>query len=167
MTSSALALSISNLAGFRLFCTIGSFAGFAMILLGLLVDRKLRHSLEESHSQSAGRDPIHKSSAAESCVPQEVIHLSEDSGPTKTSDMSQQQKIAAALTRAGIANPAGSTPPRSRAATAVVDPDTPAAADRTPRRIPISARSTLPHRLILLGGSVLLLVSLILFLAVR
>jgi hypothetical protein len=167
MTSSALALSILNLAGFRLLCTIGSFAGFAMILLGLLFDRKLRHSLEESHSQSAGPDPIHESSPAESRAPQEVVLLSEESGPTKSSDMSQQQKIAAALTRAGIANPADSTPSRSRAATALVDPETPTAADRTPRRTPISAQSTLPHRLILLSGSVLLLLSLILFLAIR
>ena len=36
----------------------------------------------------------------------EVIHLSPGSGPTKTADMSQQQKIAAALLKAGIASPA-------------------------------------------------------------
>jgi hypothetical protein len=36
----------------------------------------------------------------------EVIHLSARSGPTKTADMSQQQKIAAALLKAGIASPA-------------------------------------------------------------
>ncbi len=35
-----------------------------------------------------------------------VIRLSPDSGPTKTSDMTQQQKIAAALMKAGISNPA-------------------------------------------------------------
>ncbi len=35
----------------------------------------------------------------------EVIHLSPDSGPTKTANMTQQQKIAAALMKAGISNP--------------------------------------------------------------
>ncbi len=35
-----------------------------------------------------------------------VIQLSPDTGPTKTADMTQQQKIAAALMKAGIANPA-------------------------------------------------------------
>jgi hypothetical protein len=35
-----------------------------------------------------------------------VIRLSSDPGPTKAADMSQQQKIAAALMKAGISNPA-------------------------------------------------------------
>jgi len=170
MTSTAVARSILNLAGFRVLCTIGSCAGFAVILLGLLSDHKVRHSSPESHSHCAGPCSTHESSPAESRAPREVVHLSADSGPTKSSDMSQQQKISAALMRAGIANSAGwSTPPRSRAATAVMDPPpaTPAAEDRTPDRIPISARSTRPRNLILLSGSVLLLVSLILFFAVR
>jgi hypothetical protein len=34
-----------------------------------------------------------------------VIRLSSDSGPTKTADMTQQQRIAAALIKAGISNP--------------------------------------------------------------
>jgi hypothetical protein len=41
----------------------------------------------------------------QSDVRHEVVHLSSDSGPTKTADMSQQQKIAAALLKAGISNP--------------------------------------------------------------
>jgi hypothetical protein len=45
----------------------------------------------------------------------QVIRLSPDPGPTKTADMTQQQKIAAALVKAGISNPtawaaAGTTP---------------------------------------------------------
>jgi E3 Ubiquitin ligase len=35
-----------------------------------------------------------------------VIHLPHDPGPTKAADMTQQQKIAAALMKAGISNPA-------------------------------------------------------------
>ncbi len=42
---------------------------------------------------------------AQSGVRHEVVHLSSDSGPAKTADMSQQQKIAAALLKAGISNP--------------------------------------------------------------
>jgi hypothetical protein len=37
---------------------------------------------------------------------QEVIHLSPQPAPIKTADMTQQQKIAAALVKAGISNPA-------------------------------------------------------------
>jgi hypothetical protein len=36
----------------------------------------------------------------------QVIHLSPDRGPTNTADMTQQQKIAAALMKAGISSPA-------------------------------------------------------------
>jgi len=39
----------------------------------------------------------------------EVIHLSPDSGPANPSDMTQQQKVAAALLRAGISSPAAWT----------------------------------------------------------
>ena len=47
--------------------------------------------------------------------PAQVIHLSTDAGSTKAADMSQQQKVAAALLKAGISNPiawatAGVTP---------------------------------------------------------
>jgi hypothetical protein len=41
----------------------------------------------------------------QSDVRQEVIHLSQDSAPTNSADMTQQQKIAAALMKAGISNP--------------------------------------------------------------
>lgn len=170
MTSSALALGILNLAGLRLLFTIGSGAGFALILLGLLLNRTVRHSSQESHLESAGAGSAHESSPTESCAPQPIIQLSADPGPSQSSDMSQQQKIAAALTRAGVANSAGwSTPPPSRAATAVMDPPagTPTAGDRTPDSITRSAHSTWTHKLILLAGSALLLVSLILFFTIR
>ena len=49
-------------------------------------------------------DPIYEQAAASAKA--RVIRLSPDSGPTKAADMSQQQKIAAALTKAGILNPA-------------------------------------------------------------
>jgi hypothetical protein len=42
---------------------------------------------------------------AQSDMRREVIHLSSDSSSTKTADMTQQQKVAAALLKAGISNP--------------------------------------------------------------
>ena len=55
------------------------------------------------------RDPASDKSAAGSSTitkPIEVIHLSPASGPTSSSEMTQQQKVAAALLKAGIASPA-------------------------------------------------------------
>jgi hypothetical protein len=50
------------------------------------------------------------SNAARPAIPSgnrlEVIRLSPESGPVKTSDMTQQQKVSAALLKAGIASPA-------------------------------------------------------------
>jgi hypothetical protein len=55
------------------------------------------------------------SSSSESAQPAQVIRLSSDAAPVKAADMSQQQKVAAALSKAGISNPiawaaAGVTP---------------------------------------------------------
>ncbi|HKH99787.1 MAG TPA: GIDE domain-containing protein [Candidatus Sulfotelmatobacter sp.] len=44
--------------------------------------------------------------AAKVGTPPQVIRLSPEAGPAKTTDMTQQQKIAAALMKAGISNPA-------------------------------------------------------------
>jgi hypothetical protein len=52
-------------------------------------------------------DPIYDK--AISAASARVIRLSPDQGPTKAADMTQQQKIAAALTKAGITNPAAWT----------------------------------------------------------
>jgi hypothetical protein len=49
-------------------------------------------------------DPIYEK--ALSTASTHVIQLSPDHGPTKATEMTQQQKIAAALTKAGITNPA-------------------------------------------------------------
>jgi len=170
MMFSAVGLNVLNSAALRLLCTIGSGAGFAGILLGLRSDRKAQRSSQESHSGSDLPDSSCEPSPAECCGTQEVIHLSTHSGPTKSSDMSQQQKIAAALTRAGITNSAAwSVPASSRATIGVMDPppEPPIAADRTPDNVSVSEHSTLPRRIILLGGLVLFLLSLILFLAIR
>jgi hypothetical protein len=54
-------------------------------------------------------------SGSENAQPAQVIHLSLDAAPVKAADMSQQEKVAAALLKAGISNPvawaaAGATP---------------------------------------------------------
>jgi hypothetical protein len=49
-------------------------------------------------------DPIYDKAISSASA--RVIHLSPDPAPTKVADMTQQQKIAAALAKAGISNPA-------------------------------------------------------------
>jgi hypothetical protein len=44
-------------------------------------------------------------SGLKNAEPAQVVHLSPDAAPTKAADMSQQQKVAAALLKAGISNP--------------------------------------------------------------
>jgi hypothetical protein len=84
--------------------TIGGFiAGLVSFTRGLRLRRK------EQGSQSAGSTPgtLTTLSAAEaSNSAQELIRLSTETVPTKSADMTQQQKIAAALARAGISNSA-------------------------------------------------------------
>ena len=50
----------------------------------------------------------------------QTIQLSNDSGPTRAADMTQQQKIAAALVKAGISNPAAWSPAGATASSASV-----------------------------------------------
>ncbi len=73
--------------------TVMSFAGAANEL----------SSLEFSSVSPAENSADHESSPSASM---QVIRLSPDSAPTRSADMTQQQKVAAALMRAGIANPA-------------------------------------------------------------
>ena len=56
---------------------------------------------------SKGRDTFNgPSSESWTEKPPQVVQLSADAAPTKTADMTQQQKVAAALLKAGIASPA-------------------------------------------------------------
>ena len=171
MTSSAAALGALNLAGLRLLCTIGSCAGLVVVLFGLRFSRK---ASQELHSPPADVPPIHELPPAEvPAAAQQTIRLTTDPGPTRSSEMSQQQKIAAALGRAGISNsaswssPVQSAPPttqhgvpvgRSPLTRLVLPPDA----------SPIQTKSSsLIRKLFLLGGSMLALISLIVFLTIR
>ncbi len=55
-----------------------------------------------------------------------IIQLSPDQGPTKAADMTQQQKVAAALMKAGIANPAAWAAAGVMASTCANSPNNPA-----------------------------------------
>ena len=174
MTCSAAALGALNLAGLRLLCTIGSCAGLVVVLFGLRLNRKASNSSQEPHSPPADAPPIHQLPPAEVPVAaQQTIRLTTDPGPTRSSEMSQQQKIAAALDRAGISNSASWSSPvqscqpttqqevpasRSTLASPVLPPDD----------SPIqTTSSSLIRKLFLLGGSMLALISLIVFLTIR
>jgi hypothetical protein len=63
----------------------------------------------EFHESAFANSPLGKSIHAEEsghAASSRIIQLSPDSVPTKLADMTQQQKIAAALMKAGISNPA-------------------------------------------------------------
>jgi hypothetical protein len=102
-TEAAEALALNSRNGFSL----SAVAGLAQTALSFVTggingarasseDRALSERLLREHS-------IHASSRVSST---QVIHLSSDSLPNNTAEMTQQQKIAAALLKAGIASPA-------------------------------------------------------------
>jgi len=100
-----------------------------------------------------GSDP---SDAASLVAAPQVVHLTTTPAPTKSSDMTQQQKIAAALTRAGLANPAAwSTPASSPHTTPDVAP------------LPEDRPTRSSHIILLSAGSLLALTSLLAFLLIR
>lgn len=164
MTSLAVALGALNLAGVRLLCTIGSCAGLIVVLFGLRLNRKARTSSQEPPSVPVEPRPISQEPQAQSpaAAPQ-IIRLTTNPGATRSSEMSQQQKIAAALDRAGIAtsaswsNPAPLSEPTTEQETPAIAPD----------QAPAQTHSSTLRKMFLLGGSMLALISLIVFLTIR
>jgi hypothetical protein len=166
MTFSVLAPSTLHLAGFRLLGTIGSGTGLAVILLALRLDRKVRRSSPEPLPECAEINAA-ESSAAGFVPSPEIIRLSTASVPTCSSEMTQQQKIAAALSRAGLANP-GWSQPEGRAASTAFDTrsvSTRKSAD-TGKAVP-SSHSGSKSKLILLGGAILAALGLVLLVTLR
>ena len=108
---------------------------------------------------------------------QEVIRLTLQSIPGRSTEMTQQEKVAAALVRAGIANPAGwtvSSPARpshdqsASTSTAVAEFPPPPAGDFSPTpQSEKDASLSWVRKLLLFGGPLLALVSLYLFLRIR
>jgi hypothetical protein len=103
-------------------CALGFGAGLLMFLAGLRPIRK------RSTSVALDLTPVPKyrdsgvQPHARSGSPVHVIQLTPEVGALKSADMSQQQKIAAALSRAGISNAAwaDADPPADDNATAQV-----------------------------------------------
>jgi hypothetical protein len=165
MTSVAVVLSAHNLAGVRLLCTIGSCCGLVIVLFGLRFNRKARSASQEPPSAPAEAPPIPQAPPAQSpAAAQQIIRLTPTNpGAIRSSEMSQQQKIAAALDRAGIAtsaswsNPTPSSKPTTEQQTPAIAPD-PA---------PAQTHSSILRKMFLLGGSMLALISLIVFLTIR
>lgn len=88
-----------NLFSFSLGGTALSFAGGR--------DGFSSGSLSELMADRSGRAPsIDRPISAASATSREVIHLSPHPGPTTAAEMTQQQKVAAALLKAGISSPA-------------------------------------------------------------
>jgi hypothetical protein len=172
MTSSAVALGVLSPAGLHLLCTISSCVGLLIVLFGLRLNRKRTHSSQERDSQPVDATAIHQAPTVQSpAAAQQVIHLTSTPGPVRSSDMSQQQKIAAALGRAGISNSASwlrpeSSPPITVQRTAPGSPSS--RSDTSPADNPMQTHSlSLIRKLLLLGGSMLALISLIVFLTIR
>lgn len=161
MTSFAIALGALNLAGVRLLCTLGSCAGLIVVLLGLRLSRKARNSSQEPPSQLSDARP--QEPLAQPAAAQQIIRLTTNPGAIRSSEMSQQQKIAAALDRAGIATSA-SWPTPAALSEPTTEQQTPAFAPDLP---PVQTHSSTLRKMFLLGGSMLALISLIVFLTIR
>jgi hypothetical protein len=164
MTSVAVALGALNLAGLRVLCTIGSCAGLIVVLFGLRLNRKALNASQEPPSAPTEASPISQEPPAQPpSAAQQIIRLTPTNpGTVRSSEMSQQQKIAAALDRAGIAtsatwsNPAPLSEPTTEQ-TPVIAPD----------QAPAQTHSSTLRKMFLLGGSMLALISLIVFLTIR
>jgi hypothetical protein len=174
MIFSDVALIALNLAGLRFLCFIGSCAGLVVVLFGLRLSRKESNSSREPHFAPADALPIQQPPGTQSpAAARQVIDLTTQPGPTRSAEMSQQEKIAAALGRAGMARLASWSSPAS-SCQPTTEWETLAAPSRaTPPvtsqdRDPIHTQSSsLIRKLFLLGGSMLALVSLIVFLTIR
>lgn len=168
MTFSVVALSTLHLAGLRLLCAIGGFAGFAVILLGLRRAHRGQGAPQESCLNPAKESLAREIATSQSPAVPEVIHLSADLSPARSSEMSQQQKIAAALSRAGMTN-SGWSQPEIHTASAVLEPPSEGVteSDHTQGDQPLPPHSGFNRAVTVLAGTTLALLSLILLLILR
>ena len=145
-------------------CTIGSCAGLIVVLFGLRLNRKALNASQEPPSAPTEASPISQEPPAQSpAAAQQIIRLTTNSGTIRSSEMSQQQKIAAALDRAGIATSA-TWSNQAQLSEPTTEQQTPAIA---PDQAPTQTHSSILRKMFLLGGSMLALISLIVFLTIR
>ena len=168
MTFSVVALSTVHLAGLRLLSAIGGFAGFSVILVGLRRAHKGQGSLQESRLDPTKENFVRESAASQLPALPEVIHLSTDLGPARGSEMTQQQRIAAALSRAGMTN-SGWSQREIHTASAVLDPPAECATESDHRQDaqPLPSHTGFNRTVTVLAGTMLALLSLVLLLILR
>jgi|SRR5271166_96970 len=164
--------------GPQLLCAIGFGAGVAIFFYGLRLRRALS-TIPNSDSNATNSDHIALAAHPAPAVPSvQIIRLSPDAAPMKSSEMTQQQKIAAALARAGIPNLAARTEtqperPDLIAVEVALDPSEPAtptaiAIDSTTATRPTNAESAIfKYTLMLWAGPLLSLICLYIFLSIR
>jgi hypothetical protein len=108
VTSSFIVPALGPLV-LQILCLIGFGAGVVLFVSGL----RRRHGQIESPVLSDRELPVQNRQSqpeprtSRSTTPVEVIRLPQDSSPAKSTGMTQQQKIAAALQKAGIPNSVG------------------------------------------------------------
>jgi hypothetical protein len=136
-----------------------------VVLFGLRLNRKALNASQEPPSAPTEAGPILQEPPAQPpAASQQIIRLTTTNpGAIRSSEMSQQQKIAAALDRAGLATPASWSNP-APLSEPTTEPQTPAIA---PEQAPVQTHSSILRELFLLGGSMLALISLIVFLTIR
>ena len=163
----------------RLACIITFAFGLTAFLFGLRHPRALPKTspapLEPVSSNPVTSSLRLRASSQPEILTQQVIRLSLPSLPARSTDMTQQEKVAAALVRAGIANPGWTLSPAVPSddksvstSTAVAEPPPLPAKDISP--IPQSEKHASVNwgrKLLLLGGPLLALISLCLFSRIR
>jgi hypothetical protein len=105
LIASALIHRSSNPGALLILCANGLVAGIALFAQGFRLLQRRRLILDARFSKIRNA-AIDQRIALQSNPRLQVVRLSPEPAPTKAQDMSQQQKIAAAMLRAGIANPA-------------------------------------------------------------
>lgn len=166
-------------ARLRLAGALGFSIGLTAFLLALNRPRTNSTSLSPepiSENPSSDSPALHDSSLQEASAPQ-VIRLSLPSISSRSTEMTQQQKVAAALLRAGIANPAAWTDSSAdrtgenstSTSTAIAEPlALPASQTSAPQSQPQNQPGlTWGRKLLLFAGLSLALVSLYVFLRIR
>ena len=168
MMFSVVVPSTLHLAGLRLLCAIGGLAGFAVILLGLRRAHKGQGPSQESHLDPAKENCARESASLHSPLRTEVIQLSTDLGRARSSEMTQQQRIAAALSRAGVTS-SGWSQPEIHTASALLEPPSECATEfvHTQGDQPLRHQSGFNRTVTVLAGTMLALVSLVLLLILR
>lgn len=119
------------------FMAVGGFClGILIVVFGLHARRK-QASVANGNSSAAPSLPQRRASES-SAQMHEVIRLSSSTAPTRSSEMTQQEKIAAALTRAGVSL---SDPWKQTSAVALESPDEAESESPTPSAVTVSPAS--------------------------